>query len=455
MKKQLLSLFAAVACVATAAASDFTYDFLTNDYGMERGNNNVYNPEDFVISDPATSVTITPHKGTGNGSRLWSDGLRFYSHSSFTVANPGGTMSEIVITFKNAAALNGFDFDGEGYTKDETAKTGTWTGSAAELTWTCNITKSNVAISSIKITYEGGQADTREDAGLAFSADKVTATMGQPFTAPTLTKDTTAPVTYSSDKETVATVDATTGEVTLVGEGTARITATAEANELYKAGSASYLLTVEAGAPEGAFYYSAKGVDFTFENPEGLEVWKHDNTYGLKGSAYISSKTNAASAVAFVALDLTTYQDVTVDFDQAFNNYKLNGENIPVADFMGYADVVVREQGATEWTKVADAKAPEAFSWTFYANGPVDLKAYDGKKIELGFRYISTAEVAGTWEVQKIAAYGTAAQVGIADIEATNAPVEYYNLQGQRIANPQHGLFIKKQGNTVTKVIVK
>lgn len=47
---------------------------------------------------------------------------------------------------------------------------------------------------------------------------------------------------------------------------------------------------------------------------------------------------------------------------------------------------------------------------------------------------------------------------GIADITVSPdeaAPVEYFNVQGVRVNNPANGLFIKKQGNTVSKVIVK
>ncbi len=47
---------------------------------------------------------------------------------------------------------------------------------------------------------------------------------------------------------------------------------------------------------------------------------------------------------------------------------------------------------------------------------------------------------------------GTSALETIAVDE--NAPVEYYNLQGVRVANPDHGLYIKRQGNKVTKVIL-
>lgn len=45
---------------------------------------------------------------------------------------------------------------------------------------------------------------------------------------------------------------------------------------------------------------------------------------------------------------------------------------------------------------------------------------------------------------------------GIESIEAdSNEAVEYYNLQGIKVANPENGLFIRKQGNTVSKVLVK
>ena len=44
---------------------------------------------------------------------------------------------------------------------------------------------------------------------------------------------------------------------------------------------------------------------------------------------------------------------------------------------------------------------------------------------------------------------------GVEDIftdNSENAPVEYFNLQGVRVANPENGVFIRRQGNKVTKV---
>lgn len=45
---------------------------------------------------------------------------------------------------------------------------------------------------------------------------------------------------------------------------------------------------------------------------------------------------------------------------------------------------------------------------------------------------------------------------GINDItvDNTNAPVEYFNLQGVRVANPENGVFVRRQGTEVSKVIL-
>lgn len=45
---------------------------------------------------------------------------------------------------------------------------------------------------------------------------------------------------------------------------------------------------------------------------------------------------------------------------------------------------------------------------------------------------------------------------GISNVTAEeNAPVEYFNLQGVRVAEPENGVFIRRQGSNVSKVILK
>lgn len=40
------------------------------------------------------------------------------------------------------------------------------------------------------------------------------------------------------------------------------------------------------------------------------------------------------------------------------------------------------------------------------------------------------------------------------DIDSDNAPVEYFNLNGIRVNKPENGVFIRRQGNKISKIIL-
>lgn len=97
---------------------------------------------------------------------------------------------------------------------------------------------------SITIDWNGEVSETKQSAGLEFSLSSISLKVGEAFTAPTFTKATTADVTFTSDNEAVATVDAN-GVITLTGElGTANIKATSEENSEYYAGTATCMIKV-------------------------------------------------------------------------------------------------------------------------------------------------------------------------------------------------------------------
>lgn len=50
--------------------------------------------------------------------------------------------------------------------------------------------------------------------------------------------------------------------------------------------------------------------------------------------------------------------------------------------------------------------------------------------------------------------YAGAGVQGVA-VDDANAPVEYFNLQGVRVSNPENGLYIRRQGNKVEKIIIR
>ena len=90
-------------------------------------------------------------------------------------------------------------------------------------------------------------SDSRTPQNLSFPKASYEVELGSTFTAPTVSGAQTA-VTYSSSNPAVATINETTGAVTLVAAGTTIITASAAADKTYKAGSANYTLTVSSTA---------------------------------------------------------------------------------------------------------------------------------------------------------------------------------------------------------------
>ena len=130
----------------------------------------------------------------------------------------------------------------------------------------------------LPISYTKVQND-KQNQTLSFSAAEYNATMGVAFDSPKVTGNKTT-VTYFSDNTKVATVDANTGVVTLVGEGDATITATAEVTTDYNGASASYVLHVAKGEVKGeALPYrqvgGSKDLSENFTN-EGLDKKDYD-----------------------------------------------------------------------------------------------------------------------------------------------------------------------------------
>lgn len=143
-------------------------------------------------------------------------------------------------------------------------------------------------------------------------------------------------------------------------------------------------------------------------SPEGLErVWSWDAQYNcLKGTAFKGQVYVADVICESPEIDLSSLKDANLSYEYVVNNYKKNNEMIGVADFNGYAYVMIREAGASTWNVLSEVKA-EAFQWKPWSTGVCGMKDYAGKKVQIGFRYVSTADVAGTWEIKNVKVTGT------------------------------------------------
>lgn len=87
---------------------------------------------------------------------------------------------------------------------------------------------------------------TKEDPAIAYAVTEYTVAPSATFETPELTNPHNLAVTYSiSENEGVASIDATTGAVTIgTEEGSVTVTATFAGNNQYRAGSASYIIRV-------------------------------------------------------------------------------------------------------------------------------------------------------------------------------------------------------------------
>lgn len=185
-------------------------------------------------------------------------------------------------------------------------------------------------IKSIEITYSTANLETTT---LTLTAPDSPISIGGTYTStPTLKageqtlSDKT--ITWSSDNDKVATVDAATGTVTGVAAGKANITAKFAGDEVYKTSTASYEIIVK-GAPALSFPQTSYTVEMgdVFSTPK-LEGLPEGVT-----PAYTSSNTNVATIdaatgeVKIVGVGTTTITVTSPEtgiYEGATASYELN-----------------------------------------------------------------------------------------------------------------------------------
>lgn len=274
------------------------------------------NATDFAGGETATvtqdGITLSIDNGTstsGAGNLYNGQQFRIYKGNILTVSSTVGNITQIVFTCTANgttkqgpgcfAAQDGYSYEG---------KIGTWVGNAAAVNFTAE--SNQVRATTIEVTVSGEVGSTKKAAGLKFSETTVNYELGTTFTAPTFTKATTAAVKFVSDNEEVATVNAE-GVIAATGkEGKAVITASAEENDDFNAGTATCTVyvyhmnvykkatAVEAGkdylivAQRDEKTYYAAPVKYNAEKPYGyLNSFKVD---GIVDELKIKSSYNDA-----------------------------------------------------------------------------------------------------------------------------------------------------------------
>ncbi len=190
--------------------------------------------------------------------------------------------------------------------------------------------------------------NTKKETSVSFGTDYDGKTInlkpGESFKAPTatLTPAEAGSLTYSSSDETVATVDATTGAVTLTGTtGTTTITAAFAGNDTYAASSASYTLNVaEAASLTGD---GTKANPYTVADVLAIVNAGQQTTDSVYVKGIVSSiKTTADNIVKYKNCDyyLVDNEDDTVSI-MAFRGKYLGNTDFTSADQLKVGDKVL------------------------------------------------------------------------------------------------------------------
>lgn len=134
--------------------------------------------------------------------------------------------------------------------------------------------------------------------------------------------------------------------------------------------------------------------DKQLPNGEGSFVWSHgsynDDKF-MKASAYINdTKYASESWLVSPLVDLSQATTATLTFDHA-HNYAGTAEE----EFTLWAT----ETSADNWQQLTIDKYGSGFNFT---TATIDLSAYAGKTIKFAFKYISTTDAAGTWEIKNV-----------------------------------------------------
>lgn len=149
-------------------------------------------------------------------------------------------------------------------------------------------------------------------------------------------------------------------------------------------------------------------------NGEGSFVWNlgsfNDDKF-MKASAYIGgTKYASESWLVSPPVDLTQATTATLTFDHA-HNYAGTAEE----EFTLWAT----ETSADNWQQLTIDKYGSGFKFT---TATIDLSAYAGKTIKFAFKYISTTDAAGTWEIKNVKVVANGEGGGTVDPEPEPEP---------------------------------
>lgn len=157
-------------------------------------------------------------------------------------------------------------------------------------------------------------------------------------------------------------------------------------------------------------------------------VWQQTTQYGMKASAYVSG-TNYATKSYLIspAITLEAGKTSVLTFDHAA---KFGRPDVYATDLTLW----VREADDPAWlAQLTIPTYPAGNDFTFVPSGDIDLSAYAGRNIQLGFCYTSVDTAAATWEIKNVKITNAAAtEAGPVLKDPTNTAATAYTVAEAR-----------------------
>ena len=527
MKKFLLSL-AAVALAGSAFAENKTITF--SELGYANG------AEVTTVEDEPITLTFAAGSNS-NSPKYYNTGtaVRLYAGNTLDVAvSDGYTLTTVSFTTQSS-----YGFINTVSVTSGSFANGTWTAPEGETISSFKLTNGGASghtrIVSMTINYEStGDPTEPIDPTMSFDYSETHAFIGSEFEAPKLTCNSDGAVTYSSSNASVATVDSTTGVITLVAKGSTTITATVAATEKFNEGTASYVLNVNLPLPgitygEQKDYVAFLEKDFTAPellNPNNVEVIYESTDESVAtidaegkvsiiglGSTVISATYNESDEYSYqYAFYNLTVKDPNAAFEPttfifegtnanvvSLANKTIEASNLQTLEAANNLDGVTLTSNEimVSFAKGTGTNAPRYWSAAkgtearIYKGNNLTVSAKSGYQIEeivftkgVGgkFNLALADNQPGNWDSTNMnwipkttdkavstVVFSPTDRTDIASIKVvykpiitgvesvefdSNAPKEYYNMQGVRVENPGKGLYIVRQGSKAFKVIL-
>lgn len=284
---------------------------------------------------------------------------------SATTPSLGISTSEATLWFKagawagDTAKQLAITIDGNGVVSPSqiTLADGAWTEYFCTITGADADTKVKIsAVSTSKnrffldevYVYSGSKPVVKANQTISFSETSYSIFINDAFTEPTLSGAQTS-VTYVSDNEKVVTVESTTGAITIVGAGTAKITANAEETEEYRSATASYTITVKKLSQTLSFEKTAYSINIgdasSFVSPVATGA-----STNVSYSILLTSETQAGA----ITIDSQSGQLTITSVGEATVTASAEETDTYYSATASYAIKVLDQASSVKWVLVED-----------------------------------------------------------------------------------------------------